>query len=76
MTQHTPVDPSTIISPKVIASTLAAFLAPVLVALLDAVTLDLLTPLGTWAPVVLAGIAALSAAVAGWAKRDPLRRRG
>lgn len=75
MTQHTPVDPSTVISPKVTASTLAAFLAPVLVALLDAVTVDLLAPLGSWAPVVLAGIAALSAAVAGYFTRDPLRSR-
>lgn len=62
------------ISPKVTASSLAAFLAPVVVALLDAVTIDLLAPLGPWAPVALAGIAALSAAVAGYFTRDPLRR--
>ena len=61
------------VSPKVTAATLAAFLAPVLVAVLDAVTVDQLGGLGVWSGIVLAGIAALSAAVAGYARRDPLR---
>lgn len=61
------------ISPKVVASTIATFAAPVLVAVLDAVTLDLLAPLGAYAGLVFAAVGALSAAIAGWATRDPRR---
>ena len=63
------------VSPKVIASTAAALLVPVVVALLDAVVANaaLGDGLGAWAPVAYAGIGALSAAVAGWATRDDRR---
>lgn len=73
MTTHTPTPAESTVSPKVVVSTVAAFAAPVVVALLDAITLDLLVGLGAWAPVALAGIGALSAGVAGYLKRDPLR---
>jgi len=63
------------VSPKVIASSVAALLVPVVVALLDAIVANaaLGTELGAWAPVAYAGIGALSAAVAGWATRDDRR---
>jgi hypothetical protein len=67
--------PSYPVSPKVIASTIAALFVPVVVALLDAIVANaaLGTELGAWAPVAYAGLGALSAAVAGYAVRDSAR---
>jgi len=64
-----------VVSPKVIVATLAALLAPVAVAALDAVISGgvLTETLGLWAPVAYAALGALSAAVAGWAKLDTRR---
>ena len=61
------------ISPKVVASTLAPLAVIVLVAVLDAVTLDLLAPLGAYAGLAYAAIGALSAGLAGYIVRDPRR---
>jgi hypothetical protein len=63
------------VSPKVIASTIAALLVPVVVAVLDATVANaaLGAGLGAWAPVAYAGLGALSAAVAGYAVRDLTR---
>jgi len=63
------------VSPKVIASSVAALLVPVVVALLDAIVANaaLGTELGAWAPVAYAGLGALSAAFAGYLVRDSAR---
>lgn len=61
------------LSPKVIASTVAPLVVVVLVAVLDAVTLDLLAPLGAYAGLAYAAIGALSAGLAGYIVRDPRR---
>jgi hypothetical protein len=66
---------SAVVSPKVIASALAALAAPVVIATLDAIVAEgvLAASLGAWAPVVAAAISALSAAIAGYFTRDPRR---
>lgn len=66
-------DPAKTISPKVIASTIAAFAVPAVIALIDSVTIEMLASLGQWQGPVHAAIGALSAAIAGWWARDPLR---
>lgn len=73
MTQN-PNPAETTISPKVIAPAVVNVALLVVVAVLTAVTPTLLEPLGPWAALVGAGLAALAAALAGYIKRDPLRR--
>lgn len=62
------------ISPKVIAPAIVNVGLIVVVAVLAAVTPSLLEELGPWGAVVGAGVTALAGALAGYIKRDPLRR--
>ncbi len=66
---------SAIVSPKVVASTIAALAVPVVVAALDAIVAEgvLTASLGAWAPVAYAAISAASAGLAGYIRRDPRR---
>lgn len=56
-------------APKVIASTVAAGGLVVLVAILTAITPDLLAFAGPWAPVLFAGVVALAGFLGGYIKR-------
>lgn len=64
-----------VVSPKVIASAVAAVAVPVVIATLDAIVAEgvLAASLGVWAPVASAAISAASAAIAGYFTRDPRR---
>lgn len=60
-------------SPKVVAGSVAGLGVLVVVAALTAVTPDLLAPLGPWASVVGAALAAFAAGLASFLKADPRR---
>lgn len=61
------------ISPKVAAQAATSAALVVLLAIITAVTPDMVASLGVWAPLAYAGIVALGGVIAGWIKRDPLR---
>lgn len=76
MSTNTPQPPATqVISPKVIASTIAAVIGPATAAGIDAIVAGdlLMQPLGAWAPVAYAVISSVSAWIAGYLVRDPRR---
>lgn len=67
-------DPEHVISPKVIAQLGVSLGLTVVIAMIGAITPDMLTALGSWGIVLYAGIVALGGALAGYAVRDPLRQ--
>lgn len=62
-------DPTLKPTPKILAAGVTMGALVVVVAMLGAITPDMLTALGQWAPVVFAGIVALGGFLAGYAKR-------
>ena len=62
------------ISPKVIASAVTSILLVAVIAAIGAITPDLFAGLGTWAPVVYAAVVSVGATLAGFIKRDSLRK--
>lgn len=56
--------------PKVKAQGLTALTLVVLLGAINAITPDLLAPLGAWSPVAFAGVVALGGFIAGWLKSD------
>lgn len=71
---HTNPDPSTVISPKVIAVAAANVVGLAVVAGIAAITPDLFDNLGPWALVAYAAVASVGTTLAGYLKSDPLRR--
>lgn len=67
-------DPATTISPKVIAGIVVSGGLTVILAVITAVTPEMLTSLGSWGVLVYAGIASLGGFLAGYMKGDPLRK--
>ena len=67
-------DPATTISPKVIAGIVVSGGLTVILAVITAVTPEMLTSLGSWGVLVYAGIASLGGFLAGYLKGDPLRK--
>lgn len=70
--QHIAEAESTI-SPKVAAVAAVNIILVVVVAVLGAVTPDMLVALGPWAPLIFVAVNALATTLAGYIKRDPLR---
>jgi hypothetical protein len=64
------------ISPKVKAGLNWGVLATLAVALLNAITPDMLTWAGPYQPVLFAAIPILAGQIGAWAKSDPLRDAG
>ena len=62
------------ISPKVIASAVTSILLVAVIAAIGAITPDLFAGLGVWAPVVYAAVVSVGATLAGFIKRDSLRK--
>jgi membrane protein YdbS with pleckstrin-like domain len=69
--QHSAAE--TTISPKVTAQALTSAALVVILAVITAVTPDMVAGLGAWAPLVYAAVVALGGVIAGYLKRDPLR---
>lgn len=67
------VEAETTLSPKVVASAATGLALVVLIAVLTAVTPEMLAPLGDWGTLVYAAVVATGSALAGYVKRDPLR---
>lgn len=61
-------NPTSVPTAKVAAGGVSAGALVVLVAILTAITPDLLAPLGPWAPIVLSGITALAGFLGGYLK--------
>lgn len=55
--------------PKVIAAALTGIVLTVIVGALNAITPELFTALGSWGPVVYAGVVALGSSLAAYIKR-------
>lgn len=70
--QHKEIAETTI-SPKVIASAATGVALVVIIAVLTAVTPDMLAGLGPWGPLVYAAVVALGSALSGYVARDKLR---
>lgn len=64
------------ISPKVTNGATWATIATLVVALLNAITPDMLAGLGKWEPVAAGVIAILAFGLGAWLKEDPLRTAG
>lgn len=62
-------------SPKVIAGAAVGLLLAVVVAVLAAVTPDMLDGLGAWAPLAFVAITTLATQLGAYLKRDPLREQ-
>lgn len=67
-------DPSKTPSPKVIAQAATGLVLIIIIAAINAVTPEMFVALGQWAGVAYAGVVALGGALAGYIKRDPLRK--
>ncbi|WGW12768.1 hypothetical protein LWF01_03055 [Saxibacter everestensis] len=67
---------NTSISPKVIATAGTTIGLTVLVAMLEAITPELLSFAGPWATVLYMGVIALAGTLAGYVTRDPDRETG
>lgn len=63
------------VSPKVTAGALVGVVLTVLVAVIAAVTPDMLAGLGAWGVLIFAGLVALGQAITAYLKRDPLREQ-
>lgn len=61
------------VSPKVIVGAATGLVLAIVVAVLGAVTPDMLASLGAWAPLVFVAITTAATQLAGYIKRDPLR---
>jgi len=70
--EHVKAAESTV-SPKVIAGAAAGLVLAIVVAVLAAVTPDMLAGLGAWAPLAFVAITTAATQLAGYIKRDPLR---
>ncbi|WP_025780253.1 hypothetical protein [Brevibacterium sp. VCM10] len=60
-------------SPKVGAAGISSGVVVIVVAMLSAITPDMLDWAGRWAPVIYAGVPALAAVLGAYIKRDPDR---
>jgi drug/metabolite transporter (DMT)-like permease len=71
---HAAPEPESTVSPKVVAQAATGIALAVILAVITAVTPDMLSSLGSWGVLLYAGIVALGGALAGYVKRDPLRK--
>jgi hypothetical protein len=67
------IEAETTVSPKVAAGAITSAALVVLLAIITAVTPDMVDGLGQWGTLVYAGIVALGGVIASYIKRDPLR---
>ena len=73
MSSNNGIDPSKVVSPKVILVAVANIVGLAIVAAIAAITPDLFAGLGPWAVVAYAAVATIGTTLAGYLKRDPLR---
>lgn len=68
------MDPSKVISPKIIATGVVYLVGAFVLAAAAALTPDLFGWAGPWGVVIYAGVVGAVAQLAGWLKTDPLRQ--
>jgi len=67
------LEAETTISPKIIVGAATGLVLAIVVAVLGAVTPDMLASLGAWAPLVFVAITTAATQLGAYLKRDPLR---